>query len=108
MSTTTQIGNLKVKIGEYANKKTGKQSPLTLTIGKLMMTDDSDGTRRFWGKGQLHLLHASLYALVKPFVDKGDTEFTFKVYLDEDRPAPANGQTPAPAPAAMDDDEIEF
>ena len=106
MSTTTPAGNIKVKIGEYYNQKTGKQSPRLLTFGKLMMTEHSDGTRRFWGKGQLHLLHASLYAMVKPFVEKGETEFTFNVYLDEDRPAPGNGQ--APAPAAMDDDEIGF
>jgi hypothetical protein len=105
MSTTTNEGNIKVKIGEYANQQTGKQSPRTLTIGKLMKTVHSDGTVRFWGKMQLHLLHASLYAMAKPYVEKGDTEFSFNIYRDDDRPA--SSASPAKQ-AAEDDDDVAF
>lgn len=108
MPTTQQLGNIKIKIGEFLNEK-GKPSSKTLTIGKLMVTDHSDGTRRIWGKLQLHVLHASLYALVKPYVDKGEAEVSINVFRDEEKPAgAAQGGKSAAAPPAGVDDEIGF
>jgi len=90
-------------------------------MGKLLLTIDDDGQRRFWGTVKMHHLQPSLLALARPFIKKkGDTELIFNVYLDDrgqggqggkwqgQGGGGANAPAKQPPPEGMSEDEIPF
>lgn len=110
MATTSIIGDIRVKVGEYHDERANQKRNRSRTIGTLFVTRHSDGKERHWMKLNLEHLQPSLFALTRRYVDPGEDTVACSVFPREDnrRPASPDAAPDSPPPPAMDDDDIPF
>ena len=105
--TSRALGNISLAIGEY--EKEGRTRKRYKRIGTMMETTRENGEREFWMRLDADILHASLYALVRPGMRKGDNQFTASVFAErEDGRPPAARAGQEPETEAPEGDRVPF
>src|SRR5262245_8457861 len=90
---TNNLGDISLPVGEYEGQGNQKQTRFR-NVGSLMETVNEDGSRRRWIRLNADVLHASLFALSRPFMEKGADSVIANVFEKREQAAKTSTETP--------------
>lgn len=96
MPKTNNLGDISLPVGEYEVQGSNEKKRRYRNVGSLMETVNDDGSRRRWVRLNADVLHATLFALARPFMEKGADSVIANVFERREQGSKATTSTDAP------------